>query len=675
MVEKQKIIESAAEAIFMLDHAGIVTNCNETAGGVFGWSLDDIEGKMFSDIFLPDDAKKEFKDSLHNFEETEKKGLQVKGAEQYILHRDGYNIFTELNICPTDNLCTCSFIITVRDISEKKQQVRFLKQASRNQQAVNSILKIALGDFSLDEILLHALEYALSLNSPKSTGKGSVFLVDDNSDHLILKAHKGFDKKHIQTCYRIPFGTCHCGRAALTGEIQFSKCVNDQHDILPGNMIPHGHYCIPICSGENILGVMSLYLRDGHVQNDDEKEVLWGICNILAGVIERKKIEIQRYLLIKKQEAMTSRIFNEKKLTESIIQSINAGLMFFDLDGKIVALNPSGKMILSQFVDAEPSDSNDIAKYADIPAVKAMYKIRPVSSEKTAEVRQLNIKGEERTLQYSVVPEENSSGLQVGIILLFKDITDTLQIQREMEKMNRLSTVAEIASAVAHEVRNPLAGIKTMSQAIEENCDDNDENKEYIVRIIKQVDRLNNLLTQFFTYARPGKAQKEKVSIAYIVNEINQLLKVKLDSKRIVLEEEYADELPDIYVDRDQMEQVILNLMLNAIDAIDGISESGKIEITARLADRTMKKNYADLFPNLKENIDYVALCFKDNGKGMTPKVATKAFDPFFTTKHQGSGLGLAIVYRILNENNAFIMIDSVQKKGVTFVMMFESTS
>jgi signal transduction histidine kinase len=130
-----------------------------------------------------------------------------------------------------------------------------------------------------------------------------------------------------------------------------------------------------------------------------------------------------------------------------------------------------------------------------------------------------------------------------------------------------------------------------MSQAIGENCDDNDENKEYITRIIKQVDRLNDLLTEFFTYARPGKAEKEKVSMSYIVNEIRQLLKVKLDSKRIVLEEDYAQGLQDIYVDPDQMQQVFLNLMLNSIDAM---GKNGKIEIRARLTDRKLIKSYMD---------------------------------------------------------------------------------
>jgi PAS domain S-box-containing protein len=669
-VESPRIKERSSEAIFIVDDKDIVIRCNTAAEHIFGWHHDDMIGGVFSDLFLPEDARKQFDLLLQTLEEEGSKDFLVNGIEQNALHRDGYEFPVKFNIFLIEKQCPCSFIITIRDMRERTQQLQVLHQASQNQQIVNSILKIALEDFSLDAILLHALEAILLLNTPNLLNKGAILLVDEESDYLVLKAQKGFSEQQIEACSRIPFGTCHCGRAALTSEIQFAECVDDKHDIRSDDITPHGHYCIPICSNDNILGVISLYVEEGHVQNDDEQVVLRAITNILAGVIERKKIEIQRYLLIKKQEAMITRVCDEKKLTDSIIHSLNAGLMVFDLDGNIVTLNPSGRSILSQFVGRDVSGSDDLEKFAKIPVVRFMQKTQSQQTEKTHEISWVNIRGEEKTLQYTVVPLDNSSSRQIGVILLFSDITETLRIQREMENMNRLSTVAEIASAVAHEVRNPLAGIKTMSQAIEENCDEDDENREYITRIIKQVDRLNGLLTEFFTYARPGEAKKVKISMAYIVSEIRHLLKLKLDSKRIVLEEEYAEGLPDIYVDPDQMHQVFLNLMLNAIDAM---GNNGKIQISARLAGREEMKNYTDQFLDLKKNIDYVAVCFRDNGKGMSAEVAEKAFEPFYSTKPQGSGLGLAIVHRILAANNAFIMIDSSHEKGIAFQMMFES--
>lgn len=656
-----------SEAIFIIDQNRIMINCNNVVEDIVGWPSDVLIGQVFTDILLPEGSASQFTDMLHLFTE----GVGCKGIiMQKIRHRDGYELPVELNVLPIVEKSARSYIITARDMRERTLQVRELEQASQNQKIVNSILKIALEDYSLEEILFHALDSVLTLNTPKLLDKGAVLLVNGESDYLVLKAQKGFGEQQVKACARIPFGTCHCGRAALTGEVQFSECIDEKHDIRLENMMPHGHYCVPICSGDNVLGVMSLYLQEGHLQNEDEMEVLRAVTNILAGVIERKKVEIERHQLIDRQKAMITRIFDEKKLNESIIQSLNAGLMVFDLEGNIVTLNPSGRSILDQFLETDLASANRDHLYARIPIVLRMRDHRNGMTEKTDEESGVNANGEEKTLHYTIVPWENSSGLQMGVILLFRDITEKLRFQREMENMNRLSTVAEIASAVAHEVRNPLAGIKTMSQAIEENCQEGDENREYITRIIKQVDRLNDLLTEFFTYARPGEAKKEKVSMAAIINEIRQLLKVKLASNRIVMEEDYDQGLPDIYVDPDQMHQVFLNLMLNAMDAM---GNNGKIYIGARLADQQTMKMFSDLFPDLKDNIDYVSVSFKDTGKGMPPEVAEKAFEPFFTTKANGSGLGLAIVHRILTENNAFIMADASKEKGMAFQMMFES--
>lgn len=658
-----------AEAIFIVDAQDTIVTCNTSSEDVFGWPVDKMVGNSFSRMLLPASTRKTFRSLLHSFESQGKQGFLVNKLEQKVLHRDGFELPVEFNFCPIDKEFACSFIITARDIRSRRHQAEVLQQVSQSQQTVNSILNIAIEDYSLDEILLQALEAVLLLNTPKLLNKGAVLLVEEGKDCLVLQAHKGFSKQQVEACTRVPFGTCHCGRAALTGEVQYSECIDDKHDIRLDNIAPHGHYCVPISFGGTVLGVMSLYLQEGHEQNDEEKDVLRAVTNILAGVIKRKKVEIQRHHLIKRQEAMITKIFDEKKLTESIIQSLNAGLMVFDLGGVLVTINPSGRKILRQFADPDANDAESIDWFASIPVVKQMTSAgKP--SDKQEEISLLNRKGEERSLQYTIIPWDNSSGRQIGIILLLRDITDTLRIQREMEKMNRLSTVAEIASAVAHEVRNPLAGIKTMSQAIEENCDEGDENKEYVTRIIRQVDRLNDLLTEFFTYAKPGKAKKGKVSMGYIVNEIRQLLKVKLDSKRIILEEKYARGLPHIYVDPDQMHQVFLNLTLNALDAM---GRKGKIQISAQKATTKAWKKYAELFPDLKENVEYVAVSFKDNGKGMAPEVAEKAFEPFFTTKSNGSGLGLAIVHRILTENNAFIVADSTQKNGMAFLMMFES--
>jgi len=658
------------ETVFILDDKGVITACNPAVEHFLGWSPAELQDKPFGELVFSNPENGPFSDQWLKIQEMKKQGTTSWTREEMLLQCDGTPLPVELHICSLNSTGGQSFMLTTNANKRAMPPGYRLEKIVRNQSTINFILEVALLNAPLEEILRNVLEYLLHFSIPTLQDKGAIFLMAEETDHLVLAAHKGFSLEQQQRCDRIPYGKCHCGRAALYGEIQFAGCVNTQHDIRVENICPHGHYCVPICSGEHILGVLALYLQEGHIQNETEQEMLKALGNILAGVIQRKSIEQQRQRLIKKQRAMISHISNEKKFTESIIQSINAGLIICNKCEKIISINQHGREILSQFMNEEVLQDTNIERFATIPAIQFMLEFHTVRPDQLNEITQINKRGEKRTLQYCVVPRENASGEHIGNILQFKEITETVRLRLEMEKMNRLSTVAEIASAVAHEVRNPLAGIKTMSQAIEENCAEEDENKEYITRIIKQVDRLNDLLTDFFTYAKPGKAKREKTSLPQTVHEIRHLFQAKLSNKNILLEESYEENLADIFVDPNQLQQVLLNLMLNAIDAING---KGTIRIKAHLADPEMIHNRTGLFPDLKKDRSYVALYFQDTGKGMSPEIETKAFEPFFTTKHHGTGLGLATVFRIINANDGFIMIDPNRKKGVGFIMLFES--
>jgi signal transduction histidine kinase len=263
---------------------------------------------------------------------------------------------------------------------------------------------------------------------------------------------------------------------------------------------------------------------------------------------------------------------------------------------------------------------------------------------------------------------DDGVGHKQGSIINFQDVTEYKKIHAEMEKMNRFSTIAEIASAVAHEVRNPLAGIRTMSQAIDEQLSAGDDKKEYIGRIIRQVDRLNVILTDFFTYARPPKPEKKKVQIRSIIDEIRPFMLNRMFKSGITLEEEYSENLPEVLVDPGQIQQVFLNLMLNSTEAI---KHNGTISIWAEDIGTDRSRFGPDKYPWLKEDSRYVAIRFSDTGSGMSDEVMERVFEPFFTTKHDGTGLGMAIVFRILKENNAGIHVERNEPQGTTFTLFF----
>ena len=414
---------------------------------------------------------------------------------------------------------------------------------------------------------------------------------------------------------------------------------------------------------------MTIYVTENHQSSHDTEQLLEAIANILATVVENQRMDQQLINLVNDLRVSIINLREEKKFSESIIQGLNHGLLVTDLQGHILKSNAIAQAILNPF--STVLDDRSLSDIIGKAAAEQMLENRNLPATRTEkELVLATATGEQKIISFSAVPREDARGGRVGLIISLSDISELKYVRKEMEKMNRLSTVAEIASAVAHEVRNPLAGIKIMAQSIEENAGENEEQLECSRRIIRQVDRLNELLSEFFSYARPVVPNKRPSSLAAILSETLPLIHNKLMSRHIELVEDYGKDLPAIIVDPNQLQQVFLNLMLNAIDAI---REQGRIEISAKLLVKSRFAVYKKKFPGLRSDRQYIVVHFSDNGAGMSAETVDKIFEPFFTTKSTGTGLGLSIVYRTLRENDAAIVVESTEGKGTTFMMFFQT--
>lgn len=232
----------------------------------------------------------------------------------------------------------------------------------------------------------------------------------------------------------------------------------------------------------------------------------------------------------------------KKKFSESIIQGLKYGLIVADLNGKIRKSNSAAETILKSFADG--FDDKYLAEIFTPESAAQLLEILPAGTEQLdREISVLNQEGDKKIIGYSNVSQEDAKDNRVGVIISMADVSELKYVRKEMEKMNRLSTVAEIASAVAHEVRNPLAGIKIMAQSIEEEAGDNSDQLECSKRIIRQVDRLNTLLSDFFSYARPAEPNKRPTALTTILAETKPLINSRLIKSNITLHEDIADRL------------------------------------------------------------------------------------------------------------------------------------
>ena len=230
--------------------------------------------------------------------------------------------------------------------------------------------------------------------------------------------------------------------------------------------------------------------------------------------------------------------------------------------------------------------------------------------------------------------------------------------------MDRMASLGVLSAGIAHEIRNPLAGIKAMAQSLEDELKDDPGKLEYIARILRQVNRLEKLLKAFFSYARPVRPDPKQCSIKKVINEVFPLIQTRFKEKRIKVETVYAEDLSDVFIDPNQIQQVFLNLFINAIDAMP---DGGVLTIHARNAlDTQPILDRRKRIPNLLSD-KFIRISISDTGVGIKPEALELIFNPFFTTKSQGTGLGLSIVYQIIREHGGQIDVESTPGKGTTF--------
>ena len=383
-----------------------------------------------------------------------------------------------------------------------------------------------------------------------------------------------------------------------------------------------------------------------------EKDDVIGCVGIARDITHSKKLELE--------------IIELKNFNESIIESIGSGLITLDLNHRITSFNPGAEQIVGF-----PADEVIGKHLKDVFTEAAVTNMFPKNQEVPGLNREVIIptkSGMEIFIGFTVVPRKNKHGQVVGSIITFRDITEFKHMEAQVIRMDRVASLGVLASGIAHEIRNPLAGIKTMAQSLEDELEPEDSRLEYTARIIRQVNRLDELLRQFFSLARPRPPVRKFYRLQEIIDEVYALMQGKLMGNRVKFVSEYAEDLPLIFVDAQQIQQVLLNLMLNANDAM---ANGGALRLSARQVKAKLLavKGRKTVFEGDELDSVYVEIKISDTGEGISTDKLRTIFDPFFTTKTQGTGLGLSIVQRIIDEHEGEIRVVSSSGEGTTFTI------
>ncbi|MBF0565413.1 MAG: diguanylate cyclase [Nitrospirae bacterium] len=224
-------------------------------------------------------------------------------------------------------------------IIDRKKSDEKIKKSHQIQDVLNAILKISMRPISLKEQLERILNLILDIPWLALQSKGSISLVEDQPGVLVMKAHRGLADALLDDCENVPFGKCLCGLAALKKEMVFADRIDERHHITFDGMLPHGHYCVPILSGSDILGVLNMYIKEGYKRSIREEDFLLSVANTLAGIIKRKQVE-ESLKYMATYDSLTG-LHNRMMFFDHLSQALNQArryghklaVMFLDLDG------------------------------------------------------------------------------------------------------------------------------------------------------------------------------------------------------------------------------------------------------------------------------------------------------------------------------------------------------
>lgn len=352
-------------------------------------------------------------------------------------------------------------------------------------------------------------------------------------------------------------------------------------------------------------------------------------------------------------------------LLEKVMAAVDFGFVIFDTDYKVHYYNSASKAILRKDEGVTLlKDLFDKDSYGQIEATLKRGDFPVIRQE-----IHLRIQESEFYIGYSIyamIWDKNKT----YFIMTFSEISQTKRIQAEIIRMDRMASLGVLSSGIAHEIRNPLAGIKAMAQNMEDELPEDSHTLEYVSRILRQVDRLDTLLRSFFSYAKPMRPDSKEWHIKTIVDESLALFTRKLRDKNIIVEQYYAKDLAKVFVDSSQIQQVFINIILNAIQAMD---DNGVIKISAVNAkEKAPTIDRRKRTPGLLSN-KFIEIEISDTGTGFDESLKEKIFNPFFTTKSAGTGLGLAIVYQIIREHGGHIDVESDRDVGTSFKILLPS--
>jgi PAS domain S-box-containing protein len=408
------------------------------------------------------------------------------------------------------------------------------------------------------------------------------------------------------------------------------------------------YYYIPCVVRDRMIAIIGIgRTAAGAMLTSEDTDLLRALSGYVAVAIENS-------LLYRSEMEKAGELARLKEFSENIIESVNVGILVVDFEGRVTTWNSSLEEVFG--IARERALRRNIDEIFDRDLIETIQNVIGREGWAIRDTRHIykyyasTEDGRPLTLNISLAPFEAARGVVTGTLVVIENVTERAQLEQQLLEREKLSSIGLLAAGVAHEVNTPLAGISSYAQMLLQQVQDNDPKRKLLEKIHLQTVRASGIVNNLLNFSRTGDAQFREVDINRVLDDTLQLLEPQLRSAKFKIVCNYGEHLQPAYGSATKLQQVFMNLILNARDAMPN---GGRLTVHTRAVDTSL------------------VIDFRDTGVGIAPENIARIYDPFFTTKEvgQGTGLGLALSYGIIQEHNGRIFVESRPGEGAHFTI------
>lgn len=514
----------------------------------------------------------------------------------------------------------------------------------------STVGKAVVSTQELDQVLTTVIQ---AINEKMQVETGSILLRDPASDEIYFaKVLKGkieqFQSVRLKVGQGVVGWVIAMGKSVIVQDATIDPRWYADVDRDTG-FRTESILCVPLLAGSQAIGAIELLNKFGGKFTPADLQLMESIAAPVAIAVQNAQLHARIVDQLTDLSSLFHQVQHAKKEWETTVDAIDAGIVLTDQNGQILRanttladwLNTSTKDLVGQYCWQAVHNLAEPPTYC--PHVQVMEEAKRA---RETEIQDLHLGGVFRVTSY---PLQDADAKFLGSVTVLKNITEEKEMQAQLIQSEKMAATGRLAASLAHEINNPLQGIQGCLDLVEQGATDV-EQQRFLVLARKEVTRLTKMVRGMLDFSRPSPGAPKPINLRTLVEAVLTLSTATMHKFGITTKIEWADEMPLVNGVEDQLKQVFLNLVLNAIEAMP---KGGKLEIRGEL---------------LKEE-GWIIVCISDTGLGLASNERLKIFEPFYTTKEGGTGLGLSVSHNFVTGHGGRLTVESVPNQGSTFTV------